>query len=161
MTDPLLQGITQTIQLAVAPVFLLTALGTTLAVLGTRLTRIVDRARRVEARLRDEHGGVRERSVKELRMLEGRVRLVHWALTLGTGSALLVCLLIAVAFLGYLFDAHVGTWMAVLFVTAMAAYIGALVCFLREVFIAIATLRFGFPPEVRRPAGEPAAGGER
>jgi Protein of unknown function (DUF2721) len=41
-----LQDITHTIQLAVAPVFLLTALGTTLGVLASRLGRIVDRARR-------------------------------------------------------------------------------------------------------------------
>src|SRR6266540_2566901 len=150
MSESGLQDLTHTIQLAVAPVFLLTALGTTLAVLTTRLARIVDRARRVEARLRDEAGALREGSVRELRSLEGRVRLIHWALTLGTSAALLVCLLIAVAFLGYLFGARVGPAMAILFIAAMAAYVGALVCFLREVFIAIATLQFGLPPEVRR-----------
>jgi Ni/Fe-hydrogenase subunit HybB-like protein len=149
MAENLLQDITHTIQLAVAPVFLLTALGTTLSVLTTRLSRIVDRARRVEARLHDEHGAVREGSVHELRMIEGRVRLIHWALTLGTSAALLVCLLIAVAFLGYLFDARVGPGMAILFVAAMVAYTGALICFLREVFIAIATVRFRLPAEAR------------
>src|SRR5512133_212405 len=123
MSDSILQGITHTIQLAVAPVFLLTALGTTLSVLTTRLARIVDRARRVEARLRDEERAVREGSVHELRLLEHRVRLIHWALTLGTSAALLVCLLIAVAFLGYLFGASVGTAMALLFVAAMGAYV--------------------------------------
>jgi Ni/Fe-hydrogenase subunit HybB-like protein len=151
MTDNLLQGITHTIQLAVAPVFLLTALGTTLSVLTTRLSRIVDRARRVEARLRDEESGARERSIQELGMIEGRVRLIHWAISAGTTAALLVCLLIAVAFLGYLFDARVGTAMAILFIAAMVAYVTALVCFLREVFIAIATMRFQLQPEVRRP----------
>jgi hypothetical protein len=158
MTDTLLQGITHTIQLAVAPVFLLTALGTTLSVLATRLSRIVDRARRVEARLRDEDSASHDRSVRELRMIDGRVRLIHWALTAGTTAALLVCVLIAVAFLGYLFDARVGTAMAVLFVAAMAAYIAALLCFLREVFIAIATVRFQLPPSGARraPAGAPA-----
>ena len=149
MTETLLQGITHTIQLAVAPVFLLTALGTTLSVLTTRLSRIVDRARRVEARLRDEESASRERSIREIAMLEGRVRLIHWALTSGTAAALLVCLLIAVAFLGYLFDARVGHAMAVLFVAAMGAYIAALICFLREVFIAIATMRFHLPPQAR------------
>jgi hypothetical protein len=149
MTDTLLQGITTTIQLAVAPVFLLTALGTTLAVLTTRLSRIVDRARRVEARLRDEESASRERSIRELGMLEGRARLIHWGLTSGTTAALLVCILIAVAFLGYLFDAGVGTLMAVLFVAAMAAYIASLLCFLREVFIAVTTMRFRLPPQVR------------
>jgi MFS family permease len=150
MTDSFLQGITHTIQLAVAPVFLLTALGTTLSVLTTRLSRIVDRARRIESRLRDEAGALRDGSLRELRMIEGRVRLIYWGLTLATTAALLVCLLIAVAFVGYLFDASVGTAMAVLFIAAMAAYVGALVSFLREVFIAIATVRFGLPPEVRR-----------
>src|SRR5512134_3166815 len=105
MTDSLLQGITHTIELAVAPVFLLTALGTTLSVFTTRLSRIVDRARRIEARLRDEESASRARSLRELVMIEVRVRLIHLAVTLGTTAALLVCLLIAVAFLGYLFDA--------------------------------------------------------
>jgi ABC-type amino acid transport system permease subunit len=153
MTESYLQGITHTIQLAVAPVFLLTALGTTLAVLTTRLSRIVDRARRVEVRLHDERGALREDSVQELKMLQGRVRLIHVALTLGTAAALLVCLLIAVAFVGYLVDARVGWLMAVLFIAAMTAYVGALLCFLREVFIAIATMRFGLPPEVRDRGG--------
>jgi Ni/Fe-hydrogenase subunit HybB-like protein len=156
MTGTPLQDITHTIQLAVAPVFLLTALGTTLSVLITRLARVVDRARRVELRLRDEASLVREASLRELRMLEARVRLIHWGLTLGTIAALLVCLLIAVAFLGYLFSADVATTMAVLFVAAMGAYVGALVFFLREVFAAIATMRFNIPPEARG-AGQPPA----
>lgn len=155
MPESSLQDITHTIQLAVAPVFLLTALGTTLAVLTARLARIVDRARRVEVRLRDEHGVAKEGSVKELRLLEGRVRLIHLALTAGTTAALLVCLLIAVAFLGYLLDARVGTVVAVLFILAMTAYVAALVCFLREVFLAINTMRFALPPEVRGGEGPP------
>ena len=142
----MLQDITHTIQLAVAPVFLLTALGTTLSVLVARLARIVDRARRVESRLRDEAASVREGTLLELRSLEGRARLIHWALTFGTSAALLVCLLIAVAFVGYLVGAKLGTVMAVLFIAAMGAYVVALICLLREVGIAIGTLRFGVDP---------------
>jgi membrane glycosyltransferase len=151
MLGSLLQDITHTIQLSVAPVFLLTALGTTLGVLTTRLSRIVDRARRVEARLREEPPEQRDRSVRELRMISDRVRLIHWAITAGTIAALLVCLLIAVAFIGYLVDGRVATVMAVLFVAAMAAYVTALLCFLREVFLAIATMKFQLPPEATRP----------
>jgi hypothetical protein len=147
-----LQDITHTIQLAIAPVFLLTALGTTLSMFGTRLARIVDRARRVEARLRDEAGAIREESRQELRTLEGRARLIHWAITLGTTSALMVCLLIAIGFLGYLFDARIGPLVAVLFIAAMAAYVGALLCLLREVGIGIAMLRFGHTPGAEQQA---------
>jgi Protein of unknown function (DUF2721) len=149
--DHVLQDITHTIQLAVAPVFLLTALGTTLSVLLTRLARIVDRARRVEARLRDESGTRRERTIQELKGLEGRARLIHWAISFGTSAALLVCLLIAIAFVGYLAGARIGTVMAVLFIAAMAAYVVALICLLREVGIAIGTLRFDV--EASRGAG--------
>jgi hypothetical protein len=140
--EHVLQDITHTIQLAVAPVFLLTALGTTLSVLVARLARIVDRARRVETRLRDEAGVLREGTVRELQALAGRARLIHWALTFGTSAALLVCLLIAVAFVGYLAGARIGTVMAVLFIAAMGAYVVALLCLLREVGVAIGTLRF-------------------
>ncbi len=155
MPGPLLQDITHTIQLAVAPVFLLTALATTLGVLTTRLSRIVDRARRVEARLREEAPPDRQVSVRELRMLSDRVRLIHWAITSGTTAALLVCLLIAVAFVGYLLDARVATVMAVLFIAAMAAYVGALACFMREVFLAIATMKFQLPVEATAAEARP------
>jgi cation transporter-like permease len=154
--EHVLQDITHTIQLAVAPVFLLTALGTTLSVLVARLARIVDRARRVEGRLREESGPHREATVHELKALEGRARLIHWALTFGTSAALLVCLLIAVAFVGYLAGARIGTVMAVLFIAAMGAYVVALVCLLREVGIAIGALRFGVEPGDR--GGEAGAG---
>ncbi len=153
-----LTTVAHTIQLSVAPVFLLTALGTTLAVLTTRLSRIVDRARRVEARLREEVPPTRDASVRELRMIAARVRLIHWAITAGTSAALLVCLLIAVAFIGYLAGAHVGTAMAVLFVAAMGAYVLALFFFLREVFLAIATMRFQLPAEATAKEGSAGAG---
>jgi hypothetical protein len=154
-TETHLQDITHTIQLAVAPVFLLTALGTTLAVLTTRLARVVDRARRVEAELdaRREAPG-REVLIAELRRLAFRTRQIHWALTAGTTSAILVCLLIAVAFVGYLYGANFGVAVAVLFILAISAYVVALLLFLREIFLAIGTLRFSLPREVRGDAKE-------
>jgi hypothetical protein len=59
-TESHLSLIAKTIQLSVAPVFLLTAIGTMLAVLVGRLNRIVDRARILEEHLasvsKDEEG---------------------------------------------------------------------------------------------------------
>jgi hypothetical protein len=46
-----LGDISHTIQLAIAPVFLLTGVGTKLAVLTNRLARIIDRSRVLEDRL--------------------------------------------------------------------------------------------------------------
>jgi sterol desaturase/sphingolipid hydroxylase (fatty acid hydroxylase superfamily) len=145
-----LQDITRTIQLAVAPVFLLLALGSTLAVLTTRLARVVDRARRLEARLGSEQDPPdRAALVEEVRRLAHRARLIHWALTAATSAAILVCLLVAVAFLGYLFGAEFGGAMAILFILAISAYVVALLLFLREIFHAIDTLRFSLAPVER------------
>lgn len=142
-----LTDIAHTIQLAVAPVFLLSAIGTILLVLSNRLARIVDRARLLEGRPMTQPQ-LRARAVEELALLSVRARLVHIALTTGTSAALLVCLLIAVAFIGDLFSVELGVVLAVLFVLAMAAIVVTLVFFLREIFSAIRTLKFGLPPEI-------------
>ena len=145
-----LQDITRTIQLAIAPVFLLTAIGTTLSVLAARLSRVVDRARYVETELKALPADQRGMKVKELEQLDRRARLVGWALTSGVVAALLVCLLIGVAFVGYLFTASIAPVVAVLFILAVSIFMLALVFFLREVFIAIAMMRFALPPEVKK-----------
>lgn len=156
-TEPLLTDITHTIQLAIAPVFLLTALGTTLSVFSQRLSRIVDRARTVEALLAVAPPGRLEATRRELTTLSLRASLIHLALTFGTSCAIMVCLVIAVAFVGYLLGAHVGVALAVLFILALAAYVVALLCYLREVFMAIQHLRFGLPHETHGGEPPPAA----
>src|SRR5574341_300890 len=94
------QDITRVIQLAVAPVFLLTAMGSFLAVFANRLARIVDRSRALESRLADPAAPEREALESELRVLEQRRGVVRLAIIFATAAALLVCLLIASAFLG-------------------------------------------------------------
>jgi len=149
-----LRDITHTIELAVAPVFLLTALGTMLGVLNTRLGRVVDRARRVEARLGSEEGSARPALLSEIRQLSFRARLILLSITCGVTAALLVSLLIAVAFLGYLFEAHFGNGMAVLFVLAIGAFVFSLLIFLREIYAASTTLRFDLEGAAQRPRPE-------
>jgi len=128
--------ISHVIQLAIAPVFLLSSLGTILGVLTTRLGRIVDRTRVLMERREKGSPERRPRLEEELEMLMRRRRLVNLAIGAGTVAALLVCLLIAVAFLGSLVEVPTGAALAALFVLAMVAYIGALVLFFREVLLA-------------------------
>jgi hypothetical protein len=156
-TEPLLTDITHTIQLAIAPVFLLTAVGTTLSVFSQRLARIVDRARTVEAQLLVAPPDQLEGTRRELTTLSLRTSLIHLALTFGTSCAIMVCLVIAVAFVGYLLGAHVGVALAILFILALAAYVVALLCYLREVFMAIQHLRYGLPHETHGGEPPPAA----
>jgi hypothetical protein len=129
--------ITQTIQLAVAPVFLLTAVATLITVLNIRLGRSIDRRRVVQERLKqlgDEHPG---NAWVELRILGRRARLIYFAIFSAASSALLVCLVVAGAFLGALLAVDLAEGIAGLFVLAIIALIASLGMFLREVFLAV------------------------
>lgn len=120
------------IQLAVAPVFLLTGIGAILNVITTRLARIVDRSRALNSIADRIHPAQRE----ELAMLARRERWVHWAVNFCTLSALLVCIVIAALFVGSEISIDPSSAVALLFISAMLTLISGLLCFLREVFLA-------------------------
>jgi hypothetical protein len=133
--------ITRVIQLAVAPVFLLTAIGTLIAVLNVRLGRNVDRRRGIEEELRGtaEKTDEQRAAQRELRLLARRIRLIYFAMLSAGLGALLVCLVVAGAFIGALVAVDISREVAVLFILAMFAVIGCLSMFLREVFLAVTT----------------------
>jgi hypothetical protein len=137
------------IQLAVAPVFLLSGIGVTLGVLTTRLSRIIDRARLLETQLPETTGTTHEIAVTELATLSRRAHLVNRGITLCTAGALFVCLLIACLFIGSLLDRALVVLLAGLFVAAMVALIGGYISFLQEILLATRSLRFGRTRSVR------------
>jgi hypothetical protein len=135
-----LTDISRVIQLAVAPVFLLTAIATLITALNTRLGRIVDRRRVVQERQETRAPDADEAAdaaKQEIRMLVRRSRLVYHAIFCAVLSALLVCLVVAGAFLGALLGVDLARSVAALFIAAMLAMIAALGLFLREVFLAV------------------------
>ena len=140
VSDQTIYDISHVIQLSVAPVFLLTAIGTILGVLSNRLARIVDRARALNERLEDSPGNRLPAIRAEMGTLAQRRRMVNLAITFGTTAALLVCVSIATLFLGAVMRANVAVAVASLFILAMAAFVAALVCFLREVLLAVRSL---------------------
>jgi len=140
------ETIAHIIQLAVAPVFLLTGIAGMLSVMTNRLSRIVDRARVLEAVVLEHPSGAasdREETHAELARLSRRARLISVSISLCTLTALLISSVIAILFLGSFVAFDASMLVALLFVTAMLAFIIALLFFLREVFVAIARLRFG------------------
>jgi len=140
-------SIAHVIQLAVAPVFLLSGMAGLLAVLTNRLGRIIDRARRLEEKLAPAglSAGSPEAAAihADLATLSRRARLINAAVTLCTSSALLICAVIAVLFLSAFLRFDLTATVAFLFVAAMLALFGGLLFFLREVFVATASLRIG------------------
>jgi hypothetical protein len=132
--------ITRIIQLAVAPVFLLTAIGTILSALNNRLGRIVDRRRVLLDRMRKGHpeGGQAEQDdAFELELLARRIGLIYHSIVMAIVCALFVCLLVASAFLGVFVAMDIARLIGTLFILAMFALIGSLWLLLREVFLAV------------------------
>ncbi|HYR35340.1 MAG TPA: DUF2721 domain-containing protein [Burkholderiales bacterium] len=132
--------VTHVIQLAIAPVFLLTAVGTILNVLVNRLGRSVDRRRTLVAALPKLDAALCTDAQAELHYVQRRVRLIYTAILLAVAAALLICLLIAIAFLDALMAADLSQLVAVLFVLAMLALIGSLGLFLREIYLGVNTV---------------------
>ena len=128
--------ITRAIQLAVAPVFLLTAIGTLINALMGRLGRAVDRRRKLEELLSAFEGETRSSMDRELEVLARRIKLVLWAMAFAVFSALLVCVLIGTAFLGAFVSLDLSRPVAALFVMAIVALTACLLAFLREVYLA-------------------------
>jgi hypothetical protein len=132
-----LTDITHVIQIAVAPVFLLTAIATMINAMNTRLGRIVDRRRTVLARSGADTLAADADASDELRQLARRSQLMYFAIFFAILSALLVCLVVAWAFLGALFAFDLARVVATLFILAMLSMIAGLGLFLREVFLAV------------------------
>jgi hypothetical protein len=136
--------ITRAIQLAVAPVFLLTAIGTIINALMGRLGRAVDRRRKLEELLSAFEGETLSSMERELTVLAQRIRLVLWAMASAVLSGLLVCVLIGTAFLGAFVALDLSKPVAALFVLAITMLTFCLLAFLREVFLAAVADRARF-----------------
>lgn len=129
--------ILRVIQLVVAPVFLLTAVGTLINALNARLGRAVDRRRVLDQLLKNLAGAEADSANAELARVVHRIRVVYVSIFAAVVCALFVCLLIAVAFLGGFIATDVSRVVAILFVLAMVALIASLLLFLREIFLAV------------------------
>jgi hypothetical protein len=135
----MIDDITHAIQLAVAPVFLFSAVAAMLGVLTGRLGRAVDRRRVLLSALAafDAHAA---EANGELAFVNRRIPIIYAAIALSVMGALLICLTIAVAFMAALAGTHLARVVAVLFVLAMLALIAALALFLREIYLAVHTV---------------------
>jgi hypothetical protein len=127
------------IQLAIAPVFLLTGIAGLLGVMANRLARIVDRARDLEQRWPSLSEKALPAARVEVVTLERRRHLASWSINFCTSAALLVCIVIATLFIEEFFKADLKWLAGALFLGAMLALLGGLTAFLREVYLATHT----------------------
>lgn len=137
----MLDDIAHTIQLALAPSFLLTAISAILALLTGRIGRTVDRARWIEQNYAPKGDPRHDYQVQQLRLIDLRMRYANIALVLCAISAMLICIVIGGMFCAAMFKLALGQMMAAAFILAMLLLIGGLGLFLIEVRIAVRATR--------------------
>ncbi len=140
--------ITHGIQLALAPVFLLTAVAAMIGVVAGRLARIIDRARVVEQRVRTATDGAATDGASitdclaELATLRRRGHLTNACIALLTTCAFLIGLTIILLFLGETTAFLSARWAIAGFLGGICCFLLALVCFMVETVIATRLLNF-------------------
>jgi CBS domain containing-hemolysin-like protein len=136
--------IARLIQIALTPIFLISAIGVTLNVLTSRLARIVDRARAMEEILRrSDHAHEGRDLHSALDVLARRARYINAAITLITLSALFIALVVVMLFVNAFLRWDLSVFIASMFILSMLSLAAALTAFLIEVRIATNTLQIG------------------
>ena len=130
-------SVTHVIQLAVAPVFLLTAIATLISALNVRLGRIVDRQRALQAQAVTAASDVLEAMQREFALLHSRIHLSYVAILAAGVAGLFICLVVALAFIGVLLEMDLSRFLAGFFILAMVSVITSLSLFLREIYLAV------------------------
>jgi hypothetical protein len=139
-------AITHGIQLAVAPVFMLSAVAALIGALANRLARIIDRARNIEERLAAGEIKMEEAAYWELNRLRLRGRVVNWSVGLLVVCAVLIGATVMTLFLGETTLPHSEKLVPWSFLGGISCFVLALLCFLLETLLATHTLRFAKPP---------------
>jgi hypothetical protein len=136
-----LSDLSDAIQLALAPVFLLTGIAGLLSVMATRLSRIIDRGRQLGDRSSFPSDADAKVANAELQTLDQRRRFTSAAITACTLAALLVCVVIAALFLQVMLAVPLLWLVGLAFTGATLALIVGLGYFLREVHLATRSVR--------------------
>ena len=132
LASPEVSVVAHTIQVAVAPVFLLAGIVAFINVCASRLARVIDRARVVEKLVLSTTGAEHDRLIEEIRVLDRRIKVVNRAILLSVLSSLLVCAVVILLFASSLLDVNLGTLIALLFIGSMLSIGSAFAIFIYE-----------------------------
>ena len=133
--------IAQTIQLALAPVFVLVAIGNIMNILSGRLGRVVDRSRVLQQLHGETDGQAHDAVVREIRIVDVRIKLIGRAIFLLVVSGLAIGLTVALLVVEEFATVSLQPVAAGVFLVAIGLLMAALTLVLRETREATAALR--------------------
>jgi len=133
--------IAQTIQLALAPVFVLVAAGGIMNMLSHRLGRVIDRSRQLQGSHGATEGLEHDMIVREIRSTAKRMALLHRAMLLLVLSCLTVGLTVVLLFLAEFAHLDLQVVAASAFIVAILFLMASLLLFLQESRLATSALK--------------------
>jgi Protein of unknown function (DUF2721) len=137
-----LNAVSQGIQLAIAPVFLLNAVAAMIGAVAGRLARIIDRARHLEVQIEDASQGPKfVRMRDELKLLRRRGALVNWCIALLILCAILIGSTIIFLFFGETLEVNFARTATVSFMGGVVSFLLALMCFFAETLLSAKILK--------------------
>jgi Protein of unknown function (DUF2721) len=140
-----LNAVSQGIQLAIAPVFLLNAVAAMIGAVAGRLARIIDRARQVEAWMDDSPNAPKmQRWKDELQLLRQRSTLVNWCIALLILCAILIGSTIIFLFFGETLEVNFARTATVSFMVGVVSFLFALLCFFAETLLSAKILKLPY-----------------
>ncbi|WP_231733718.1 MULTISPECIES: DUF2721 domain-containing protein [unclassified Sphingomonas] len=133
----MISTVAATIQISIAPVFLLAGIAGILNVLVGRMARVVDRARKLEQLHPVSTGAEHERHVWELRLIDRRLSVINTSIWLCVASAIAICLVVALLFGAEIVHLDIGVVVAAAFIASMLLLTSGLIAFLFEVRLSV------------------------
>ena len=140
------------LQVAIGPVILISGIGLLLLSLTNRFGRAVDRSRQLGREMRGVGEAERKSLEEQVEMLYRRARLIRVSIILAAVSLLLAAVLIIVLFLSALMKLEVSVTIILLFIGCMAAVIGSLVAFIRDIQLSLHALRLELSASAAMPS---------
>lgn len=133
MSYPSLVQFVTVLQTAIGPALLISGVGLLLLTLVNRLNHVTDRTRSLVEQMshppREAHPG----RTAQLAILWRRARIIRLSIVFASVSALFAALLIVTLFLSSLFGLEDSWLIGLLFIVAMVALIGSLLCFIADI----------------------------
>jgi len=129
------------LQVAIAPVILISGVGLLLLSLTNRFGRAVDRSRHLLKEMRASNEADSQGLAQQVEVLFRRARLIRLAIILATLSVMLAALLIIVLFLTALLRLEASLVICILFVGCLVSLVASLGAFLQEIHLSLLALK--------------------
>lgn len=130
-----------TLQLAVSPVILISAVGLLILTINNRMAHSVDRARKLTHEKESASAEIRTKISGQIKIIYRRLRIIRSAMVLILSSALASALLIISLFITALIGWQVIWLYITMFAIALSCLIGGLILFIYDVNNGLEALR--------------------